>query len=156
MNLVGLDYAEMECVARLESVIAVELEGRRAEEIGADLGRQEVGDEGRVERLADGEAAVVEWLVRLLHEIALDDEEELAHGMIEVRLDSRDRLVPCNADRGCILDLCDEILLGLAHKAPALLHVEIHIVAPQHHVRDLGGGDLEAAAHVGDEIRTPE
>ena len=54
MDLVGLDYAEMKGIPCLESVIAVELEDRRAEEIGADLGRQEIGNKCGVRWLADG------------------------------------------------------------------------------------------------------
>ena len=65
--------------------------------------------------------------IRAVNErVTLDDPEELLHGVIEVELDlvgrRRDRL------RASVLDLLNQVLMGLLGEAAALLRVEVHIV----------------------------
>jgi hypothetical protein len=66
--------------------------------------------------------------------VALDDPEELLHGVVEVELD----LVGGRGDglRTSVLNLLDEVLVGLLGEAAALLSVEVHVV-------DVEGGSGE-------------
>ncbi len=76
--------------------------------------------------------------------------------MIEIRLD-RDLVLRC---RDCherrVLHLVNEVLLALADEAPTLLHVEIDVVAPEHHGLDVRRIDLCAAPGVRQKVRGVE
>ena len=77
--------------------------------------------------------------IRAVHErVALDDPEQLLHGVIEVQLDLVGRAG--DALRARVLHLLDEVLVALLGETAALLRVEVHVVNVQRRGRERLGG----------------
>jgi len=108
-----------------------EVGGRRQREVAAAEDVHDNTLSGEVIRVVEGLAAVhlsdeVDARGAVNERVALDNPHELLDGVVEVQLD----LVAGRGDRlgTSVLELLDEVLVGLLGKAAALLGVEVDIV----------------------------
>ena len=68
--------------------------------------------------------------------------------MIEVRLNRYLCLEGRHRHERRILDLLDEVFVALRHEASSLLDIQINIVAPEHHTRDIRGVHVEITSGI--------
>ena len=152
MVLVGLLKAEVGRASGLETILTVQLEDGRRDQIkparrcvGIHVGL-EVGRKG----LIHTEVAVVEPFVAGGEFVPLDHKDEFLDRMIEIHLDRGRLLIRCNRGRWRVLDLFNNVLVGGADKTTTLLRIQVDELAPQEHTRN-----LRRTIHLGGASRLP-
>ena len=159
MMVIGLNEAKIGGITHLKSVVSVQLKQSRGNQICANLTLIEVFTNGRyIQGFINGQTAEIEGLIDLVHEISLTNENEFLDGMVEIRLDVHLGLKRSDGNQRRILDLLNEILVALGHKAPALLYVQVDIVAPHQHAGDIDWVDICIidTFGIGSDIAVPE
>ena len=152
--VVGLNQAEIRGLADLEAVVAIELKEGGGNEVRPDLTRHQIGLDRGGEGLVRRQTAVVEELVDLVHKVSAGHKDEFLDGMVEIRLNVDLGLGRRDTNEGRVLDLFDQVFVGLADKPAALLRVEVDIVAPEHHARNVCRIDRQGAVRDKNELLT--
>lgn len=143
MVLVGLDKVEVFAIARLEAIVAIELELGGKNGISGIFATESVFlDDSDVEQFVRDDTAGVGSVVSPLVEglcdfVKLDSPDELLDGMVEIEA----RLVGNVVDGFLtgVLELLNQILVGDLGEASALLGVEVNVVNPE---RSIWEGEL--------------
>ena len=147
--LVGLHQVEVVALARLEAIVAVELEERRHDGV---LARHALDTRDGVARLVDAAVPPVGEVEGLLalplandvvvardERIALDNPHKLLARVVEVELElvgrRRDRLSARELER------LDEVLVGDLGELAALVRVEVDVVDVERGGLEVGRGD---------------
>ena len=141
MMIIGLDEAEILCIARLKSIIAIQLKKRCRDEICACRCNEFVAIRpfvvaiyviisaaarsicAYVKRLINSKTAVIKRLIDLGHNVSLGDKDEFFDGMIEIRLNIHLILEGCHGDKRSVLHLLNEVFVAFGDKATTFLYV---------------------------------
>lgn len=152
--VVGLNQAEIRGLADLEAIVPVELKEGRGNEVRPDLSRHQIGLDRGGKGLVRRQTAVVEKLVNLVHKVSAGHKDEFLDGMVEIRLNIDLGLGRRDTNEGRVLDLLNQVFVGLADESPALLRVEVDIVAPEHHARNVCRIDRQGAVRDENQLLT--